>query len=495
MNKKIFFTALAAGLCIMIIVFSPITNSQTSNFALPCTITTTGTAWDGALVFDLSITNAAVAGGVGDYMVIMDTNGNVLDLRSSSTTYGVAYEIASNTLFFQGEPQAGGAGTAPTYATHIWNLATGATTDFPNVISHHDLQYNPANNTFLTLQSYSRAIGNNSYLFDKILQVDASGNVLWSWDVYDHIPLREASTFNETTVFNGSPQIDFSHANSIDWDYNNSIVYLNLRCTNTFYKIDQVTGNVVWACGQFGNFSLLGDSGTPVTSLWYHSHNTKQVAPNIFTMFDNDYNNITNPNDCKSRLIELTLNETSMTAKVNWSWKAPTQYWNSYAGGNVLLPNGDFIGDFGDPTHQFPQNSPWNFNGTGAVLVEVNPAGQVVKTFTFPAGCYIYRIAMMNNPSSGSFVIPTPTPAPTPIASPTPAPTILPTLSPTSTPIITPTPVATPTPLSPTNTLPATNSLTTNITIALAAAIAAIAAVIAIFYWRKSKALEAVNPK
>ena len=36
------------------------------------------------------------------------------------------------------------------------------------------------------------------------------------------------------------------------------------------------------------------------------------------------------------------------------------------------LPNGDFIGDFGDPSHQLTQNQPWNFNNTGAVFVEVN---------------------------------------------------------------------------------------------------------------------------
>lgn len=146
---------------------------------------------------------------------------------------------------------------------------------------------------------------------------------------------------------------DFSHANSLDWDYNNGIVYLNLRCTNTFYKINQTTGDIIWACGEFGNFTLLGDDGAVVSSLWYHSHDTKQVAPDVFTMFDNDYDNVTNPDDCHSRMIELTLNETSMTAYVNWSWEAPTQYWTPYAGATLLLPNGDYIGDFADPYHQY----------------------------------------------------------------------------------------------------------------------------------------------
>jgi len=92
-----------------------------------------------------------------------------------------------------------------------------------------------------------------------------------------------------------------------------------------------------------------------------------------------------------------------MTAYVSWSWEAPTQYWNSYGGATLILPNGDFIGDFGDPTHQNTQNSvngSWDFNNTGAVFVEVNPAGQVVRTWTFPVGWYVYRVEAITNLTS-----------------------------------------------------------------------------------------------
>ena len=80
------------------------------------------------------------------------------------------------------------------------------------------------------------------------------------------------------------------------------------------------------------------------------------MAPDVFIMFDNDYDNVTNPNDCHSRLLEVTLNETSMTAKETWSWEAPTSYWSLFWGNAIVLPNGDIMGVFGPPTHQFPQN-------------------------------------------------------------------------------------------------------------------------------------------
>ena len=114
---------------------------------------------------------------------------------------------------------------------------------------------------FSSLQDYVRQVGDNSILFDKIVQVDPNGNVLWSWDTYDHIPLSEASPFNETSVVNGQTVEDFTHANTLDWHYNDSIIYLNARNTNTFYKINQTTGDIIWACGEFGNFTLLGDNG------------------------------------------------------------------------------------------------------------------------------------------------------------------------------------------------------------------------------------------
>ena len=110
-------------------------------------------------------------GGTGNYLVVMNTNGTVLDVRESATSYGPAYNIAPDTLMFEGEPQVDGPDSAwPTWATHFWNLTSNTTEDFPNVLSEHDIQYDPVNNTFLTLQDYVRQVGNNSILIDKIVQ-------------------------------------------------------------------------------------------------------------------------------------------------------------------------------------------------------------------------------------------------------------------------------------------------------------------------------------
>ena len=44
-------------------------------------------------------------GGTGNYLVVMNTNGTLLSVRESASSYGPAYNIAPDTLMFEGEPQ------------------------------------------------------------------------------------------------------------------------------------------------------------------------------------------------------------------------------------------------------------------------------------------------------------------------------------------------------------------------------------------------------
>ena len=411
--------------------------TTTQGTILPYTVETYGNAWDGIITF-----------GANNYLVVMNANGTLLDLRTSSAGgYGVIKNIAQDTLLFQGEPQSGVVPSAPDFEEHIWNVISNTTQDFPNVIGHHDCEYDPVNNTFLTLQNYLLPVGNNSYLIDKIVQLDPQGNTLRTWDCHDYMPLSEADPYNLTSSYDGQPVIDFTHANALYWDYNDSIIYLNVRHLNTFYAINQTTGSLIWACGQFGNFTLVDQNGNVVPSLWYHSHDLEPIAPNVFSMFNNDFDNITNYNSSSSQLLEISLNMQNMTAKTIWSWTAPPQYYSTYLGAAVLLPNGDWMGDFGPTSHEFVENQPWNFTDTGAVLIEVTPSGQIMRTITFPTTWSIYRMTIMTNVSQYAFSSAlTPTLAPSLV--PTPLPTELPTSPPTSTPASTAAPSPTPTPTS-----------------------------------------------
>ena len=362
--------------------------ADSTEFTVPCQISNYGEAWNGYLSFGLTEYDSSNTSLVlHSYLVVMNTDGGIVALRETneSSYFGAVKEIAPDTLMFQGEP-----GTT----VHFWNYSSDVITDFPNVSGHHDAEYNPVNNTFLTLENYVKEVNGTKIFFDKIVEFDAAGQTLWTRDTYDHIPISEACPYNDTWPVNGERVLDLTHANTVQWDYNNDVVYVNLRNLNTFYKINQTTGEIIWSCGEFGNFTLLDINGEPADNLWYHSHNVRQIEPDVFIMFNNDLHNQTDEYDAHSSILEITLNESTMTAQTTWEWQAPKEYWSTYWGDADRLPNGNRIGVFGTQTKTYS-------NDTGAVFVEVNSQGEVVRTYTFPRGWGVYRIEELSTPYAG----------------------------------------------------------------------------------------------
>ena len=379
---------LTLGLMVAILLFSILSQSSSLNivanaqtFTLPCTITTTGNAWDGDITFGLLHYDSTNTSNVlGSYLINMKTNGTILNLRQANDSAGDYFEVKyvnQSTIMFEGE-----AGLA----THFWNLNTNQTVDYLNINSyHHDICYNPVNGHFLMLKYDYRNVNGTYVLYDKIEEANSTGGVVWTWYGADHIPISWASQFNETARFNNITYLDLMHCNAIMWDYQENIVYLNSRHLDTFWKINMTSGNIIWGCGKHGNFTLLDATGKVVSSLWYHSHSTQEIAPGYWMMFDNDYNNETNPNDDRSRLLMLSINETGMVAKEIWSWQAPLSYYTYFFGKADVLPNGDRLGTFG--AYMRPTD-----NTTGAIIAEVTPQGQIVRTWTFPRYWAIYRV-------------------------------------------------------------------------------------------------------
>jgi hypothetical protein len=362
---------------------------EPSQFSVPCKIDTLGAAWNGFLAFGLFEYDPFNTTSIlHSYLVVMNTDGEVVAIRemNDSSYFGAVKEIGHDALMFQGEP-----GTT----VHFWNYSSDVITNFPNVSGHHDAEYNPVNNTFLTLQNYVRDVNGSKVFFDKIVEFDAAGEVLWSWDTFDYIPISEACRCNDSWPVNGERVIDLTHANTVQWDYENEVVYLNLRNLNTFYKINQTSGEIIWSCGEFGNFTLLNADGEQVGNLWYHSHNVRQIQPDVFIMFNNDLHNQTNENDAHSSILEITINEETMTAQATWEWQSPQEYWSTYWGDADRLSNGDRIGVFGTQTKPLS-------DGLGAVFAEVNAQGEVVRTYTFPRGWGVYRIEELSMPFNSS---------------------------------------------------------------------------------------------
>jgi hypothetical protein len=350
--------------------------------SVPVKIETYGSAWDGYLAYPLTDTISPIQ---NNYIVVMNTNGEVVRLLNNTRERyrdSIKY-VAQDKLMVEGN----GGTDIRGVPTLFWNPITNATEYFPGVGGHHDIEYNPVSHTFLALRDHILTIGTARVIFDTIVEFDATGGVLWTWDSANYFSYpTQVCPCNDTA----RGTVDFTHSNSLEWDIQANVIYLNIRNLNTFCKIDKTTSSLIWCVGEHGNFDLRDANGKHVSSLWYHSHHVVQVAPDVFSMFDNDFHNTTSTRTCgvddeaHSRMLEVTVNEHDMTASVTWNWTGPRQYYSTAFGAVDRLPNGDRLATFGTPDHSW-------VNSTGAVLVEVNPSGQVVRTYTFPYGWKIYR--------------------------------------------------------------------------------------------------------
>ena len=339
---------------------------------LPFNITNTGEEFNGYNLFNIQITNRSNFDDKNAKFVITDMNGYIISsINSDANRWGLAGFINSTTVLL----------TPMNQTIIFWNFYTNKTVIYPMIL-HHDIAYNPNSDSFITLETKGVTIGDLTYHYDIIVEKDRNSNVLWSIDT---------STFIPHTYWNGlefmNARADITHANSVFWDFEEDYLYVNMRNINTFYKINHSSGKIIWGIGEYGNFSMFNKMGEPIENLFYHAHAVEQIDENTFIIFDNDYYNLTQTDmnsEKKSRIIEIKINETTMTANESWVWNPSQDYYSEMWGDADRLPNGNRLGTFGTTSHP-------NTN-ISARLVEVNNAGNIVWEMNFPKDEFSYGI-------------------------------------------------------------------------------------------------------
>jgi hypothetical protein len=153
-------------------------------------------------------------------------------------------------------------------------------------------------------------------------------------------------------------------------------LYLNVRNVNTFYKIDYNTEELIWGLGEYGNFTMYDIYGNERDHLFYHSHSVEKIDDNSFLLFDNDFHNQTDALNKQSRYLEITIDETTMTANVTREWVGPEEFFSTIWGDCDLLPNDNLIGVFGYTSA--------SGMATGSKIVEVNREGEIVWILESP---------------------------------------------------------------------------------------------------------------
>ena len=169
---------------------------------------------------------------------------------------------------------------------------------------------------------------------------------------------------------------DITHSNTIYFDADDDIIYYNSRNTNTFFKLNHTSKKVIWGLGEYGNFTMYDIYGNQTDHLFFHAHSVEPVDENTFILFDNDLHNQTDPNNERSRILEITIDEETMTANESWYYAASSEYYSAYWGDADRLPKGNRLGTWG--YHSTP------IDGPCASLIEVDTNHEVVWQVDFP---------------------------------------------------------------------------------------------------------------
>jgi hypothetical protein len=236
---------------------------------------------------------------------------------------------------------------------------------------HHEFEYNPFDDTFFTLHFNEIEIDNETYLFDKLMEFDREGNVVWEFDIASLMNVDQWCPYQDYLW----DLPDISHLNTVFFDAEDDSIYLLSRNANTFWKIDHSSGDVIWGLGEYGDFTLYNEWGQPKDNLFFHPHAVERVDDDTFILFDNDLHNQTDEMNQVSRIIEISIDENTMTANISWAWSSEKEYYSLWWGDADRLPNVNRMGVFGIPSMEASQY--------GARIVEVNEEHEIVWEMAF----------------------------------------------------------------------------------------------------------------
>ena len=193
---------------------------------------------------------------------------------------------------------------------------------------------------------------------DRIVEFDARGNIVWSWDTFEHLDLNRIGylTFNAYWHVRGFPgHWDWTHGNGVTYDTRDDSIIVSFRNQDAIIKIDRETSDVKWILGNHDDWApeFQDKLLTPIGDVTWpsHGHNPRVTSDGTIVMFDNGILQARpfrelpkSPNDTFSRGVEYDVDEDNMTVR---------QVWASASELNDDSCNSFAMGD----THRLPQTN------------------------------------------------------------------------------------------------------------------------------------------
>jgi Arylsulfotransferase (ASST) len=174
-----------------------------------------------------------------------------------------------------------------------------------------------------------------------IQEIDvATGNVLFSWNSLDHVPV----TRSDYPVPSSGAPFDYFHGNSISLTPDGNVL-VSGRNVSAVYKVNRATGKVMWQLGgKHSSFTL-----KPSGQQWFcYQHHARQPKANVLTLFDDGG---AGPPACAnhaSRALTLALDTTHHTATITRNLRHRPALHAAFLGSNQTLSNGHALVSWGN---------------------------------------------------------------------------------------------------------------------------------------------------
>jgi hypothetical protein len=239
---------------------------------------------------------------------------------------------------------------------------------------HHDFLITSGGTAMFTIYSpvsmdlFSVGGPRNGMVAEGIVQaVDmGTGEMFFEWHSLDHVDLDE-SYFEPPK--DQREAFDYFHINSVDIDHDSNLL-VSARHTSTVYKIDPMSGEVIWRLGGKKSDFDMG----PGTRFAYQ-HDARRLSDGTITIFDNGWKRGEH-----SRGLVLELDEDEMTVSLARDYPHPYGQHAATQGNMQTLPKGNvFIGWGSEPLFS-------EFGSDGELLFNARfpPEVESYRAFRFP---------------------------------------------------------------------------------------------------------------
>ncbi len=218
----------------------------------------------------------------------------------------------------------------------------------------------------------------NDTIVDGVIQeIDAAGNLLWSWRTSDYFGYDEVRFPVRFGLYPSEPnggEVDVWHLNSLDQvDDDTDDFVLSARHLDAVFRVDHVTKDVDWILGSGSTnpaaLTIIGDPlGGPL-----RPHDAR-LNGDVLTLFDNRHANGLGQ---AARAVAYRIDDVANTATMLWQIANPTGQSSFGLGSTRVAADGDVLVAWG---------------GLQPLFQEFTSSGDPLMTITQEGGGNSYRI-------------------------------------------------------------------------------------------------------